>query len=347
MTRSILRRSVWFALTIALAAASGHAIQTVSAQVVSNDGPYRLTGNARLGYLASAHVYDAALNRLYSSSPSGIFQTDLASMKILSRTTEVRGAGSLSLDAARGELYVLALHDDAMRVIDVSTGKVVRSFAAPAWFNVFYEQTKGELYYLRGDSHEVRIADRVTGKTITSVALAGQPSFLLGDPARHRILVRLVDKPQIQVIDTVDHAITASWPARQDGLSAMVLDDTGTRLFASAGRDVVMLDAATGKELARCSAGAETTSMVFDASAGYLLALSGGNYVNVVKVSGDTLKPVQSLDTRTIVQELFLNPKTHAVLGISRRVDEDVFATTQMPAAAGATGGTILTLTLK
>jgi DNA-binding beta-propeller fold protein YncE len=347
MRQSILRRSVWCALAIALVAGGGHLASTVAAQsLVTGDGPYRLTGNTRLGYMASAHVYDPSLNRLYSSSTSGIFQTDLSSMKILSRTTDVRGAGSLSLDAARGELYVLALHDDAMRVIDVSTGKVVRSFEAPAWFNVFYEQTKGELYYLRGDTEEVRVADRISGKSITSIALAGQPSYLIGDPERHRILVRLANKPMIQVIDTADHTITASWPARQDGLAAMALDGTGTRLFASAGRDVVMLDAATGKELGRCSAGAETTSMVFDPATGYLVALSGGNYVNVIKTSADGIKLVQSLDTRANVHDLFLNPKTHAVMGVGRRVDEDVFAMTRPPSEPGGSA-TLLTLTLK
>ena len=87
--------------------------------------------------------------------------------------------------------------------------------------------------------------------------------------------------------------------------------------------------------------------MVYDAGTGYLIALAGGSYINVVKVSADGIKLVQSLDTRSIVQDLFLNPKTHTVLGISRRVDEDVFAMAQPPAAYGNTGGTVLTLTLR
>ena len=130
-----------------------------AAQVVTNDGPYKITQNARLNYAASAHIYDAALDRIYSSTRGGIYTVDGSSRKVLGQTASVRGTGSISLDAARGELYVLALHEDALRVVDVTTHKIVRSFPAPAWFNVFYEPGRGELYYLRGDKTSMQVAE--------------------------------------------------------------------------------------------------------------------------------------------------------------------------------------------
>jgi DNA-binding beta-propeller fold protein YncE len=350
MKKSILRRSVWSVLTLALAAGSGHA--SLSAQgIIPNDGPYKLTGNSPITYVAVAHVYDPAANRLYSSTRGGVYQYDTTAMSVIGRTTAVRGAGSLALDASRNELYVLALHDDTMNVVDVTTKKIVRSFVAPAWFNVFYEESRGELYYLRGDTREVRVADRESGRTLTTLTLDGRPSFVIGDPARQRVLVRLADKGLIQVIDTKDHSIVASWPARADGPSAMALDETGARVFVSSGRDIVMLDGATGKQLAKAPAGDATYSIVFDPGTQYAVALSGPGRINVLKSDASSLKLVQSLDTRSNVQELFLDPKTHKILGVSRSIDEGLMMDVTSPYATASDGmggaGSLLTLTLK
>lgn len=349
MKHSILRRSVWCALTAALAAGSGHAAQAVADQgIVTSDGPYKLSTNARVTYVAVAHVYDPAANRLYSSTRGGVYQYDTLTMKVIGRTADVRGAGSLALDAARSELYVLALHDDTMQVLDVTTKKVVRTFPAPAWFNVFYEENRGELYFLRGDSKELRVADRTDGRTLSTIALGGRPSFVVGDPARQRVLVRLADKPLIQVIDTKDRSIVASWPARADGPSAVAINHDGTRVFISAGRDIAMLDGITGKEIARTSVGDPTYSLVFDDATGYVGALSGPGRLNVVKADASSLKLVQSLNTGALIHELFLDPKTHTILGASRYADEGLMMDVNAPDMAGGDGyGTLVTFTLR
>ena len=347
MNRSILRLSVWCAVTMALITSGGRAGQGVAAQVIPVNGPYLLTGNAALNYVGSSHVWDSASGHLYTSTRGGIYQFDVASMKVLGRTPSVRGSGSMSFDASRNELYVLALHSDVMNVVDVTTRAIVRSFEAPAWFNVFYEPGRGELYYLRGDTREVRIADRVAGKTIKTLTLAGKPSFLEPDPAHHRVLVRLADTEQIQIIDTTDREISGSWPARADGQSAMAIDPTGTRVFVSSGRDVVMLDGATGKELSRFGTGDGTQSIVYDAETQFVVALDFGGRVNIAKREGDSLKVVQSFGAGG-VQELFLDPKTHKVFGVTRLQDDGVMRDLLVqPMPQSATGGsTLLTLTL-
>lgn len=346
MRTSILRRSVWCALMLALAVTAGQSLQSVAAQIIPNDGPYKLTGNSFLSYVGSSHIYDAVASHLYSSTRSGIYQFDTVSMKVVGRTPAVRGAGSMSFDAGRRELYVLALHDDTMNVIDVTTHQIVRTFAAPAWFNVFYEESRGELYYLRGDTREVRVADRQDGRVIKTLKLDGRPSFLEADPAHHRLLVRLADKPLIQIIDTTERAIIASWPARADGQSAMAIDPAGSRVFISSGRDVVMLDGASGKELGKFAAGDPTYSIVFDPATQLVAALSGTR-VNVAKVEGSSVRLLQSLSTGAFLHELFLDSKTHKIFAVTRLFDDGImrdFVSQSLPADGGST---LLTLTLR
>lgn len=347
MNRSILRLSVCCTLTLAALAAGGRTTQTVAAQIIPVNGPYLLTGNSVLNYVGSSHVWDPASSHLYTSTRGGIYEFDVTSMKVVGRTPSVRSVGSMSFDASRNELYSLALHSNEMQVVDVTTKAVVRSFAAPAWYNVFYEAGRGELYYLRGDTRELRIADRLAGKTIKSLTLAGTPSFLAADPAHHRVLVRLADKDQIQIIDTTDREITGAWPARADGQSAMAIDPTGDRVFVSTGRDVAVLDGTTGKELSRFGTGDGTQSIVYDSNTHFVVALSYDGRVNVAKFEADRLTPVQSFGAVGI-QELFLDPKTHKVFGVTRAQDDgvmrDLALQDRQPTMAG--GSTLLTLTL-
>mgnify|MGYP003349420324 CR=1 FL=1 len=99
-----------------------------AAQVVTNDGPYKITQNARLNYAASAHIYDAALDRIYSSTRGGIYTVDGSSRKVLGQTASVRGTGSISLDAARGA----ALLRGEDHALTLSTPHlVVRASTAP------------------------------------------------------------------------------------------------------------------------------------------------------------------------------------------------------------------------
>lgn len=347
MKQQILRLSVGCALTMAFVGAAGHAVSRVSAQgIISNDGPYKLTGNSGLNYVGTSHIYDPASNHLYTSTRGGIYQFDTNTMKVVSRAPSVRGAGSMSLDASRNELYVLALHDDVMNVVDVTTNKIIRTFSAPAWFNVFYDANRGELYYLRGDTKEMQVADRQTGRVLKTLTLKGRPSFLEGDAAHHRLLVRLADKPEIQIIDTNEREIIGSWPARQDGPSAMAISSDGARVFISSGRDVLMLDGTSGKELAKFGVGGMVESIVFDPATKLLVALSGG-HMNVATVEDASMTLRQSLRTGAFVQEIFLDPKTHRIFGISRLYDDGVmrdYASQSLPADGGST---LLTLTLR
>ncbi len=144
----------------------------------------------------------------------------------------------------------------------------------------------------------------------------------------------------------MDHAIVASWPARPDGESAMAVSPDGSRVFVSSGRDVLMLDGETGKELGKFGTGDTTHSIVFDPSTHLVAALSGAGRINVARVDATSVKLVQSLDTRSVLQELLLDPKSHRIFGITRLFDDGVmrdFAFQNLPPDSGST---LLTLTL-
>lgn len=325
------------------------ALCAVSTLAAAHDrGPYSLTGHARLGFSITSNTYDAANHRLYASTRDGIYVVDTRAAKVVGQLGRISGAGSLAYSAKHHELYLLSLHEDLMRVIDTETQKVVRSFDAPAWFNVFLDTTREELYYLRADTKAVRVADRVDGHTIKTFNLDGHPSFVLPDPARHRILVRLADHDVIQIIDTTERSVTVSWPLAADGQSSMATDDTGLRVFVSSGKNLKMLDGTTGKEMSRISLGDMARSIVYDPETQLVAALWSQNYIRIAKVGGLGLETVQNLDARAVVQRLFLDPSSHDLLAVATIAEKDVMGINANTAPeAGLRTSSLLTLQYK
>ena len=296
----------------------------VATLVAAHDkGPYSVSDHARLGFTLTSNAYDAVNNRLYASARDGVYEVDTSAGKVLGQIGRVSGAGSVAFSAKQKELYLLSLHEDVMRVIDIDSRKVVRTFDAPAWFNVFYDASRDELYYLRADTKAVRVASRVDGHTIATLTLDGHPSFVLMDPARKRILIRLADRDLIQVLDATEHAIAVSWPLTADGQSAMAVDDTGTRVFVSSGKNLKVLDGQSGKEMSRISIGDQVRSIVYDPATQLVGALWSQSQIRVAHLGPLGLDAAQNLDTRAVVRQLFLDPATHAILAVATLAEPD------------------------
>ncbi len=298
--------------------------------VAAAGGPYSISQHTRLGYVANAHVFDAGTNRIYSSSRGGVYAVDSGQRKVLGLVARVP-AGAVALDPASSELYVLARNEDQLRVLDVNTKRVLRSFAAPALYNVIFEPTRRELYYVRGNSNVVRVAERDHGETLATIPLDGYPSFVLADPERGRVLVRLFDRDLIQVIDAKTRRVAVSWPLVANGFSSMAIDPASGRVFVSAGKEVKMLDGLSGKELGHVSAGDQVASIVYDPATKLVAALWGGRYVNIARVDLMSITPVQILDLLAPTRQLFLDPRTHTMFAMSTIADTTAFGRAASP----------------
>jgi DNA-binding beta-propeller fold protein YncE len=323
------------------------AVAFLAAAASAASGPYSLATHTRLGYVANAHVFDAGTNRIYSSSRDGVYAVDTARRKVLGVVGRVP-AGAVALDPAASELYVLARNEDQLRVLDVNTRKVLRSFAAPALHNVIFEPSRSELYYVRGNTNIVRIAERQRGETIATVALDGYPSFVVADPERERVIVRLYDRDLIQIIDAKTRRISVSWPFVANGFSSMHVDPASGRVFVSSGKDVKMLDGLSGKELGRFPAGDLVASIVYDPETKLVAALWGGRFVNVARVDLMAMTPIQSVDLRTPTRQLFLDPRTHLIFAMGTIADTRAWGRASSPEpAAGPRISALLTLQYK
>ena len=318
-TVPVLRR--WLMLGLALAAcaaAPGRPLQAA-------DGPYRFADRVRLGMAGVEYVFDAANGRLYSSAssfPRGVFVINTAKPGIADRFGEVP-FGSIDVAPDLNELFVLSVSEHRIRVVDLSTRKVVRTLDAPAGHAVFFEPSRQELYVVGIDHRNLTILNEKTGLETGRIRLAGEPSFIAADRTSKRIFVRLIDHGKIQVIDPLERAIVATWTVDSFRGSTMAVDPEDHRLFVSAADKVVMLDSASGEELARVNLEYPVLALAFDPATRMLMASTPVGLI-VCRAERAALTAVQTVSVGMSTSMLFLNPRTHAVYAVGTAAERSV-----------------------
>ena len=96
----------------------------------------------------------------------------------------------MSFDLAHGRLFVAALGNDTVEVIDTERGKVLKiigGLAEPQ--GVLYQPEKQRLWIANGRDGTVRIFDTRTWRLLRSISLGDDADNIRGDAATHRVFV--------------------------------------------------------------------------------------------------------------------------------------------------------------
>jgi YVTN family beta-propeller protein len=104
---------------------------------------------------------------------------------------EVKGRiDHLSFDADNGRLFVAALGNNTIEVIDIKSGKVIRTIAGLAEpQGVIYQPERKRIWVANGSDGSVRIFDAVTFQPLRSIELGDDADNIRRDAATKRIFV--------------------------------------------------------------------------------------------------------------------------------------------------------------
>ena len=115
------------------------------------------------------------------------------------------------------------------------------------------------------DGHRRRDRPK-SGDVVTTIALSGRaPEGGVSD-GKGRIFVNLEDKNAIDVIDAKTWKVVATWPiAPCDGPTGIALDRATNRIFSGCSDTSVVVDATTGKVVAKLANGDGVDALGWDA----------------------------------------------------------------------------------
>jgi DNA-binding beta-propeller fold protein YncE len=160
---------------------------------------------------------------------------------------EVRGRiDHLGIDGKRQRLLVAELGNNSLGVVDLTTGKVLRTlagFSEPQ--GVAYVSFADRVYVANGGDGSVRVLDGESFAPLGHIALGDDADNVRVDALRHRVIVGY-GRGALAVIDPATRTKTADirLAGHPEGFQ---IDDTGTRVFVNVptARAIEVVDLAT------------------------------------------------------------------------------------------------------
>jgi DNA-binding beta-propeller fold protein YncE len=259
-------------------------------------------------------------------------------------------------DAKDQRLYLAALGNDTVEVIDLAAGKVIHRIAGqkePQGLAIVPESH--EVVVANGDDGSVRFYDASTWTLKASVDLKGDADNVRYDQARQTVYVGFGDGG-IAVIDAKTHAVTARIPLPAHPES-FALETGGSRIFVNVpnAHQIAILDRATASPLAAwdLSAGFPEVFASAHPSANFPMALDEANHrlfigcrkpACLVVFDTAASKPVARLDLSGDTDDIFYDAKAgrlyvscgEGFIDVIAQTDADHYQRTAKIATAGA-----------
>ena len=259
-------------------------------------------------------IADAGNHRLYVSHGSHVVVIDTSTDKVVGDIPKTNGVHGVAFGREYG--FTTNGRDNAVTMFSLKDLSV--SSNIPTGKNpdaIVYDKATDRVFVFNGGSNDATVIDASSGKVAGTVALGGKPEFGVSDD-KGKIFVNLEDKNSIAELDAKNMTVLATWAiAPCEGPSGLAIDRRSSRLFAACEKQMVAVDAKTGKVVATVPTGTGTDGMEFDPELRYVFAPNGGDGTLTVihEDSPDKYSIVENVRTEPRARTMTIDTKTHKV----------------------------------
>lgn len=303
--------------------------------VSMGQGPYGLIAKWTVGgeggwdYLA----VDPAAPHLFVTHGARVDVLDTASGKSIGSIDGLKGTHGVVFDDIDKYGYISDGRANEVVVFDRNTLAKVGSI--PAGTNpdgMVFDPMSKTVWAFNGRSNNATVIDTATRKVVATVALPGKPEFPVSDAAGS-VYVNIEDKNEIVKLDVAQKKIAATWPlAGCDSPSGQAIDLKGHRLFSVCdGKKMVVIDAATGKELATVKIGDGPDAAGYDAANSLAFSSNGDGTLTVIDAGKPGYPVLQTVATRRSARTMAFDASTGRVYLASADLGPPPAATPQNP----------------
>jgi hypothetical protein len=301
----------------------------------SKVGDIHIGGAGGFDYL----TVDSEAKRLYVTHATEIVVIDTSSNAIVGRIADTPRVHGIAI-APGGRGFTSNGGENKVSIVELKTlstlSKVETGLNPDA---ILYEPKQKEIYALNHTGKTATVIGAADGAVKATIPLGGQAETGQADPDLGRVFVNIEDKNTIDVIDIAKHQVIASWPvAPADSPTGMAIDLASHRLFVGGGKSMVMIDARSGRVIASAPICSGTDATAYDPGPHMAFSSCGDGHITAVKVSGDTLAVVQTIETTRGARTMAIDPATHKIYTAAQMfqpVDPAASAQTQPAAGRG------------
>jgi hypothetical protein len=179
-------------------------------------------------------------------------------------------------------VFVASAKDGTVKVFDGTSFQLLTTakFSGDA-DNLRYDARAGRVIVGYGDG-ALGLLD-TAGKKAGDIALDGHPESFQLEKSGTRVFVNVPDDKELEVADLARNAVIAKWPVTSALKNyPMALDEAHHRLFLGcrAPARMLVLDTATGKEMASVEIVGDTDDLFYDAGKSRVYVIGGSGFVD-------------------------------------------------------------------
>ncbi|GGI23760.1 YncE family protein [Pedobacter mendelii] len=178
---------------------------------------------------------------------------------------------------------------------------------------IFYDDYSKKVFVFNGKSHDATVIDPQTDKVVATISLGGKPEAGVSD-GKGKIYVNIEDINEIVCFNSKTFKITTRYKLTGgEEPSGLAIDRATSRLFTVCSNKVMLvLDAKTGKHIAKLPIGDGADGVVFDAATKLAYASNGEGTITVVReVSADKFVVEKTVKSEPGARTVVLDKLTH------------------------------------
>ncbi|WLT31589.1 YncE family protein [Geothrix sp. PMB-07] len=256
-------------------------------------------------------------HHLYVSHATQMHVVDPSTHTVVTTIANTPGIHGTAFAPELSRAFLTCGGDNTVLVVDTKSFKRVATLKATGKKPdaALYEPTTKRVFIMNNGGDNITAFDAATLKTVGSIALGGAPEFAQAD-GQGRVFVNLEDKNAVAVIDAATLKVVAEWPLAPHATpTGMAIDVEHQRLFVGCrSKQLVVLDAASGKLLAALPIGAGVDACAFDPGTQRVFASCKDGTVAVIEAAvPDTYRVAGILKTEPGSKTMALDPSNHRI----------------------------------
>jgi len=207
--------------------------------------------------------------------------------------------------------------DSSSTMFDLKTFAVIKKVKAGqrGLDGIMYDDATDKILTIdhsaKGTPGTVVVIDPKDGNVVTTFTVPGDaPEGGVSD-GKGRIFINSEDKNAVDVVDTKTWKVVASWPTCE-GPTGIAMDRAANRIFTGCDKESYVLDAASGKVVAKIPNGDRVDAMGWDQSQKLMYIPSGEGKVTIVhEDTPDKYTVVETVTTMSGARTIAVDDQRH------------------------------------
>jgi YVTN family beta-propeller protein len=267
-----------------------------------------LGGGERWDYV----TFDPSRQRVYVAHGDHVTVVDAASRTVIGQIgTFPGGTHGIGIVPGLNRGYTDDGKAGTVAAFDTETLKVANTLAAaPDADGIVYDAPSGHIFVVNGDSGSLTVVDPNADKPVATIAIGAGLEAAISDGNGHLYVDGAENHDMIE-IDTRSNAVMAHWPmpgcVQPHGIA---IDPVARRVFSTcANKQMVVLDADSGKIVAMVPIGAYSDGAAFDPVRKLAISPNGDGTLSVIaERDPDHFESVGTVPTTPSARTIAIDP---------------------------------------